>query len=124
MKNLFVLSLIFIGGFLSPNGIANNQTILKDKMIFKVARSVFSLNDLNTYFNEVNNLSCVYEDSLLIKIFKKEFSHDKKKYFLFREGTLTKAHKDYFLSLINFSKLLIYSKSQIIIYFFIIEIFT
>jgi hypothetical protein len=76
-----------------------------------VSKKVFSLEDLSEYFFELNNLKCYYPDSLLVKIFKKEIESKNQK-FLVHTDSFSDFQKAYLIELIDFAKLLIYSRSH------------
>jgi len=90
---------------------ANSSVIKKDIMVFKVAKTVFSLVDLQTYFLVVQDFKCIYPDSLILKIFDQEFKKNHQSKLQFRTP-FSKEQKAYFKELIEFAKLSIYSESQ------------
>jgi hypothetical protein len=110
MKNCYKFLLLFI---LSVDIFASvsSDVSFQDKYAFKVSKEVFSLQDLNNYFFELNNLKCYYPDSLLAKIFKDEMKLENKKFLRYTES-FSKLQKMYFIKLIDFSKLLLYSRSH------------
>lgn len=112
MKNTIILALL-VGG-LSITSTTHSKTALKDAVVFKVARKVFSLNDLKSYFVELNNLKCIYRDSILVKIFAEEFSLSKEELLNFQHP-FSKKQKEYFIQLVQFAKLLVYSEAQAVV---------
>ena len=107
--SLFVL---LIGGLFSSA--AFSKSVMRDAVVFKVARKVFSLNDLRSYYQEVNNLKCIYKDSILTKIFSDEFSGEKSGLFEFQHP-FSEKQKKYFQDLVEFAKLLVYSEAQTVV---------
>lgn len=90
------------------------EVIFRDKVIYKVGQKVFSLADLHQNFKDIHNLECMYDDSLLVKIFANEFNKSNKLHFAFKPE-LSEASKEYFKQLIHFNNILIYSNSQSVI---------
>ena len=120
MISKYLKILLFTGGFFLFNFFnyaqAESSVIHQDRMIFKVSRTVFSQNDLLKIFTDINDLSCLYPESLLVQIFHKEFSQKNIKYFSPRVGLeLLASQKAYFLRIIPFMKLLTYAKSQSVV---------
>jgi hypothetical protein len=117
MISKYLKILLFMGGFFLLNFQGQAEVINQDRMIFKVARSVYSQNDLLQKFTDIGNLSCLYPDSLLRKIFLKEFQKsDLQQTFRRLNSTkLSDEQKKYFLNLIPFMKLFIYAKSQSVV---------
>jgi hypothetical protein len=116
MISKYLKVLLFMGGFFllhfpsSTNVRAEveREVVAEDRMIFKVARSVYSQGDLLRIYTGINDLGCLYPDSLLQKIFKQEFQS--------KIGLeLLPSQKAYFLRIIPFMKLLTYSKSQSVV---------
>jgi hypothetical protein len=83
-------------------------------MVFKVARSVFTLNNLKQIHEDIHNLKCMYDESLLSIIFEKQFKSQNLKYLNYRE-VFSKEDKSIYKGLMDFSKLLVYSRSQNIV---------
>lgn len=111
MKIVLILVLLSGGLFVSRS---HSEVVLRDAVVFKVVRKVFSLNDLKSYFDEINNLKCIYPDSILIKIFNEEFDPDNLKFFKFQKP-FSSEQKEYFSSLLDFAKLLTYSEAQTVV---------
>ncbi len=109
--NLYKVFLI--GGLYFLNSIDITQakeTILMDKVAFKVATEVFTINDLKNYSESMNTMKCIYPSSLLIQVFKKEF-FSYPKHVLDIKKSYTGQQKAYLNSVIKFGKLLVYSRS-------------
>ena len=87
MKRNILKALLLIEGLFILNLPVQASIVFEDKMVFKINTKVFSVNDLKTYHEMVNNLACTYEESLLFKIFKEEFLPSKK--------SLLKINKNY-----------------------------
>lgn len=114
MKRYILTALLAIGGlfiFIHP---AHSAVVFEDKMVFKINTKVFSLNDLKTYHKMINNLACTYDESLLIKLFKDEFSLSKLKLYKL-DNKYSVEQKAYFSELIDFAKLYVYSTSQTVV---------
>lgn len=124
MISKYLKILLFTGGFFLSQFISSpvahsqvkREMVSEDRMIFKVARSVYSQNDLLKIYTGINDLLCLYPDSLLQKIFKLEF-HAKNRDFFQPSSDLNilPSQKAYFLRIIPFMKLLTYSKSQSVV---------
>jgi hypothetical protein len=112
MKYSFIIILL-LGGFIYSN-LAPAKIIDRDKMVFKVARSVFTLNNLKQIHEDIHNLKCMYDESLLSIIFEKQFKSQNLKYLNYRE-VFSKEDKSIYKGLMDFSKLLVYSRSQNIV---------
>jgi hypothetical protein len=124
MISKYLKVLLFMGGFFllhfpsSTNVRAEveREVVAEDRMIFKVARSVYSQGDLLRIYTGINDLGCLYPDSLLQKIFKQEFQSKNLSFFQSKIGLeLLPSQKAYFLRIIPFMKLLTYSKSQSVV---------
>lgn len=102
-----VTTLFLVGLFCS---FGYSKILVKDKFVFKVSGEVFSLNEIKQTFQQVRNLECIYPESLLIRVFHKEFQPEKKKFFVFKEQFETES-KLYFEQIIPFFKLMVYSRS-------------
>ena len=116
MISIYLKILLLSGGFFLLNIQSQAKVVKQDRMIFKVARTVYSQNDLLHLYANIYDLSCMYPDSLLFEIFRKDFSQ--KSYKLLNKPSskvLTDTHKNYFLRLMPFMKLLIYAKSQAVV---------
>ena len=79
MKYTFIGILLF-GGFFFQNSV-NAKVLSRDKMVFKVARSVFTLHDLKQAYTHINDLKCMYGESLLHIIFKDQFKKKNSQFF-------------------------------------------
>ncbi len=116
MISKYLKVLLLLGGFFLLNIQSQAEVIRQDRMIFKVARTVYSQNDLLQIFTHLNDLSCMYPDSLLYKIFNQDFSQESYKFLSgSKSGKLSEVHKTHFLKLMPFMKLLIYAKSQAVV---------
>jgi len=99
-----------LGGFFFTQPI-QAKILSRDKMVYKISRTVFSLNDLMLIHKNMENLKCMYGESLLNVIFQDQFYSKNKKFYEFRE-TFSKTDQKFYLRLMEFSKLLVYSRSQ------------
>lgn len=107
---IYLFKILLLGGFfLPPDSIA--AIVVKDKMVFKVSRTVFSLADLKQIHQHVSRLTCIYSDSLIGILFKNQFKAEKAKYLDYRES-FSAQDKQYYSSIIDFYKLYIYARSQ------------
>ena len=109
MKNTLV-GILLLGGFFFTFS-ADAKIIDQDKMVFKISRSVFTLNDLYQIQANMHHLKCIYNESLLNIIFKDQFLLKNKEFLKYRKS-FSKQDKAFYISLIEFTKLLIYSRSQ------------
>lgn len=62
----------------------------------------------------MKSMKCIYPESLLVSIFKEAFQSSKEKH-LKMKTTFSTKDKLYFLSLIDFAKLFVYSRSQSVV---------
>jgi hypothetical protein len=84
--------------------------LLQDKLVFKLAQEVFTVHDLKKYFKGMEQLKCIYADSLLLQVFSKQFNQKhQSKYSVEKEYSESK--KKYFKELLKFGKILVYSRS-------------
>lgn len=108
-KALFIIFLHFL---VTQVGASDERKVLfQDKYVFKISNEIFSLNNLENYFEELHNLKCYYPDSLLVRVFSDEMNSKHRNDFKMVEEFSDK-QKAYFVRLINFGKLLVYSRSH------------
>ena len=105
------LKVLLLGGLFILSQKVQAQIIYKDKMVYKVGQSVFSVKDLKKDFDGINTLGCMYGESLLLNIFNEEFNQKNAKY-LQLSPEFDQAQKEFFNRLIQFSNLKVYAKSQ------------
>jgi hypothetical protein len=105
-KYLILLVLICSQSFASKENV-----LIKDKVVFKAATEVFTLSELKSYFQSFQDMSCFYPDSLLTKIFSIELK-DTKVANLDYSDVFTVNQKVYFVKILKFAKLLVYSRSH------------
>lgn len=105
--------ILLLGGFFLFSTVpqVKANTVLADKFVFKVANEVFTVKNLKTYFDQLQNLKCIYPETLLARVFDKEFSQDSNKWY-FVSPKFNQGQQVYFNTVISFSKLLVYSKSH------------
>lgn len=108
-----ISKILLLGGFFFTFNV-QSEIILSDKMVFKISRSVFSLNDLNELHNDIETLKCIYPESLIIAIFQNTFLKSQRSHLKMKQK-FTQKDKAYFLKLISFAKLFVYSKSQSVV---------
>lgn len=108
---LFRFSLIGISCLFVASSFGAREVILKDRFVFKIANEVLSLKDIKNTKKNLDNLQCVYPESLLNKIFSRDFKGGRlgelKKGVEFKKSDI-----QYFERLIPFYKLMAYSKSH------------
>jgi len=116
MKKLFVL---LVGGLFLFSSPVRSETkpddvakvLIKDQFVFKVANEVFTISDLKKFYLGMNDLNCMYPESLLYRIFFDEFKKGQiKKYSV--STKITSIQRNYFIQLIKFGKIMVYSKSH------------
>jgi hypothetical protein len=100
----------FFYGISSFSAKTKSETFLTDKFVFKVANEVFTVNNLKAYYNSLQNLKCIYPETLLYNVFKSEFNLANNKWY-FVSPEFNEEQKQYFNSIIKFGKLLVYSRS-------------
>lgn len=105
------LKVLLIGGLFLSTNMAISKIVMKDQFVYKVAGVVFTINDLTKYFESLNNLKCIYPETLLYRVFKKQFNQ-KKRVFFKNSGHFSSQQKQYFSSFIKFGKILVYSRSH------------
>lgn len=109
MKLLFIF---LISTFCVNTLWANKEiSLLKDRLIFKVAGEVFTENDLKKFYDLAEDIRCVYPDSLTLKLFDGFFSKESKKYYGKYDKQLSLEQRKYFLKALEFSKVYVYRQS-------------
>jgi len=107
IKKIYLI--LLVGGFFLQSS-SEAETILKDKFVFKINSEVFSILDLKEYNDQLENLFCVYTDSILYQIFKNDFKANKSVIFdIHKEFSVTQ--KQYFSKLKTFAKGLVYKRN-------------
>tara|TARA_Y100000031_G_C8054225_1_gene307587 strand:+ start:143 stop:673 length:531 start_codon:yes stop_codon:yes gene_type:complete len=87
------------------------KVVLHERFVFKVANEVLSLSDLKSTKSEIETLQCMYPDSLIHRIFSKDFQAGNLEGIKIETDFKAKEIK-YFETLIPFFKLMAYSKSH------------
>ena len=108
-KKLSFVTILFT--FLLSSHLYASEVVTKDVMVMRIAQTVFTLDELKNFYHQVRQLKCYYPETLLYRLFEKEFSADKKELFNY-EQDFSAEQKAYFKNLLNFGKLYVYSKSQ------------
>lgn len=87
----------------------------RDVFVYKVAETVYSLKDLHKYYSAVQSLKCAYPRGILAQVFKDEFRIQYKGLYSLPKktsGSFSIDQKNYYLRLIEFSKMINYSKGH------------
>lgn len=108
----FYFKIILASALVLPIASADSdEIILQDKFVFKIANEVLSLKDLKRTKKNIEDLKCMYPESLVHKIFSQDFSGGRLNEL--KVGTeFNQKDVKYFEKLIPFFKLLAYSKSH------------
>lgn len=114
MINKYLIRFLAFSGLFFISSTAIAEVVYRDKVVYKVGQTVFSLKDLEQNFQDIHNLKCMYSNSLLAKIFSKEISQKNKIHFAFQKE-LSTSSREFFESFIHFSNILVYSKSQSVV---------
>ncbi|MDP7319891.1 MAG: hypothetical protein QF441_04750 [Bacteriovoracaceae bacterium] len=92
---------------------AQSEVNINDKFVFKVSQEVYSVTELKGYFVSMRQFHCVYNDSLVWKVFSGMFLSKNEPYLSYEKGkNFSDNQKKYFESLLKFGKLLVYTESQ------------
>lgn len=102
--NFFLVSMFVLGELFAT------EVMVEDKLVYKVSGQVFTVNDLKSIYKSGKVLDCLFNNSLVDKVFSDFFEDKNLKYFKINKK-FTSKQIEYFNDSISLMKLYMYRKS-------------